>query len=199
MRQDDKIFIAILNRIRTCSQTNSDISYLNKHCYRSAPDDPTFPYLFHQNMHVQQHNQKMLLLVKSDPFTINSFDRTTHSLETNNYNIKKMCLPTRIVLKQNMLVELIGASYAINDGLVNGADGIFRLYTSGTPDIIWIEFTDTTIGSNQRRTMHHLYRTGIESKWTPITRICAHVDTKKRFPFDPGTIPSPASVCTHHT
>lgn len=89
-----------------------------------------------------------------------------------------MCFPTTIVLKQNMLVELIGGNYAINDGLVNGADGIFRLYTSGTPDIVWIEFTDTTIGSKQCQTMHHLYRIGIESKWTPIARICAHVDTR---------------------
>ena len=29
--------------------------------------------------------------------------------------------------------------------------------------------------------MHHLYTSGIEAKWTPITRICAHVEAKNGF------------------
>ncbi len=46
-----------------------------------------------------------------------------------------------------MLIELIGGNYAIDDGLVNDTDGIFRLYTGGIPDVVWIEFTDMEIGS----------------------------------------------------
>ena len=32
-------------------------------------------------------------------------------------------------LEKNMLVELIGRNYSIEDGLVNGEEGLFRHYT----------------------------------------------------------------------
>ena len=56
VRQENQTFISILNRIRTCSQTIDDIDYLNQHCYRKTPIDATFPYLFHCNKDVQEHN-----------------------------------------------------------------------------------------------------------------------------------------------
>jgi len=40
------------------------------------------------------------------------------------------------VLKQGMLVELITENYAIQDGLVDGLDGIFKCYTKNIIDII---------------------------------------------------------------
>ena len=39
-----------------------------------------------------------------------------------------------------MLVELIGGNYAIDDGFVNDAEGIFKHYTQDEIDIVWIEF-----------------------------------------------------------
>lgn len=63
-KKDNKDFVSILNRIRTCSHTNNDNDYLNKLYYKPAPRDPMFPYLFFINKDVKKHNEKMLSLVK---------------------------------------------------------------------------------------------------------------------------------------
>ena len=44
-------------------------------------------------------------------------------------------MPTRILVKQNMLVELYASNYNIEDGLVNGVDGIFKVYTRKNKDV----------------------------------------------------------------
>ena len=51
-----------------------------------------------------------------------------------------------------MLVELYAGKYSIEDGLVNGADGVFKSYIRKhmDMDIVWIEFGDLTIGREQR-------------------------------------------------
>ena len=43
MRQIDETFIAILNRMRTKSQTYDDLTYINLRCLRPASTDPMFP------------------------------------------------------------------------------------------------------------------------------------------------------------
>jgi len=75
-------------------------------------------------------------------------------------------LPSKILVKQNVLVELYVGNYNIEDGLVNGADGAFRLYTNSTEgiDVVWIEFLDLDIGKLQRSKFHVLY-----DKETPPT------------------------------
>jgi hypothetical protein len=47
-----------------------------------------------------------------------------------------------------MLVELYAWNYNIEDGLVNGADGIFKTYIQNNKyvDVVWIEFADKVIG-----------------------------------------------------
>ena len=88
-----------------------------------------------------------------------------------------MNLPSTILLKKNMLIELIGGNYAVEDGLVNGVEGVFRFYTTRKIDIVWVEFTDQIVGSMQRATMRHLYKPGIIDTWTPITRICRQIQS----------------------
>ena len=46
-----------------------------------------------------------------------------------------------------MLVEIVGGSYSIEDGLVNGTEVIFKHYSHTAPDIIWIEFVDQKVGA----------------------------------------------------
>lgn len=74
MRQKNVLFISILNKMQTNSQTNYEIEYVNKKCFRQPPIDPTFPYLFHTNKLVNLHNQRMLFIVHSEPFIINVID-----------------------------------------------------------------------------------------------------------------------------
>ena len=90
MRQDNKEFVSILNRIRTCEQTTNNIAYLNKHCYKCPRNDRTFPYRFHLNKDVQQHNEKKLSFLNFEPITLKTYDNKIDSIETNNYGNKKM-------------------------------------------------------------------------------------------------------------
>ena len=82
-----------------------------------------------------------------------------------------MALPSTITLKQNMRVELIGGKYSTEDGLVNGAEGLFRYYTKSNPELIWIEFMDTKVGLLERNKMRCLFTPEIKCSWTPIKRI----------------------------
>ena len=61
-----------------------------------------------------------------------------------------------------MLVEFIAGNYSIEDGLVNGAEGLFRYYTKNNPGFIWIEFLDTKVGLLERNKMHHLFTSDIK-------------------------------------
>ena len=60
MRQKGEDFIKILNKMRLNEQSVDDIEYINRHCYRLAPVDPLFPYLFYKNKDVQRHNEKII-------------------------------------------------------------------------------------------------------------------------------------------
>lgn len=47
------------------------------------------------------------------------------SIEEGSTMRNKMQLPNIVVVKWDMLVELIGGNFKVEDGLVNGAKGIF--------------------------------------------------------------------------
>jgi hypothetical protein len=71
-----------------------------------------------------------------------------------------------------MLVELCVGNYATSNGLVNGADGIFKTSTTYcVKTIIWIMFLNFKIGMLIREKYNHYYNNNIESKWTPIEPI----------------------------
>jgi hypothetical protein len=81
MRQRDKDFIRVLNKMRLNEQSNDDIEYINNHCYRSPPIDPLFPYLFYKNKDVQRHNEKMLSQVDEELIILEAFDEVESSQE----------------------------------------------------------------------------------------------------------------------
>jgi hypothetical protein len=45
-----------------------------------------------------------------------------------------------------MLVELCAGNHVTHDGLVNGADGIFKDLTSTLESLVWIDFGSPCIG-----------------------------------------------------
>jgi hypothetical protein len=56
-------------------------------------------------------------------------------------------LHTIIRIKQDMVVELCVRNYATYDGLVNGADGVFKTSTSyHNKTIVWILFPNQKMG-----------------------------------------------------
>jgi hypothetical protein len=170
MRQKNIDFIRILNKMRLNKQSDEDIEYINAHYYRAAPIDPLFPYLFYRNKDVNEHNDRMLSLVDGELVVLHAIDELEDYQDILSCYEKTIALPIKILVKQNMLVELCVGNYNIEDGLVNGADGVFKKYTRKSKDIdvIWIDFVDPLIGKEQRNTHLHLYDKDIQLTWTPI-------------------------------
>ncbi len=64
-----------------------------------------------------------------------------------------------------MLVELCVGNYATFDGLVNGANDIFKTSTTYCERIItWVMFQISKIGTLIREQYYHYYDNNIESK-----------------------------------
>jgi phosphopantetheine adenylyltransferase len=64
-----------------------------------------------------------------------------------------------------MLVELCVGNYATFDGLVNGANDIFKTSTTYCERIIiWVMFQISKIGTLIREQYNHYYDNNIESK-----------------------------------
>jgi hypothetical protein len=170
MRQRDKDFITVLNKMRLNEQSNDDIEYINSHCYRSPPIDPLFPYLFYKNKDVQRHNEKMLSQVDEELLILEAFDEVESCQEKFPTYDKTATLPLKILVKRNILVELYVGNYNIEDMLVNCVDGAFKGYSKGKNevDVIWIDFVDPIVGKSQRDKFHDFYDKNISPIWTPI-------------------------------
>lgn len=182
------------NRMRLNTQTDQDIAYVNNNCYRMAPLSPVFPYIFYRNKDVHNHNAKMLSLTEGEQITLLAIDNYETPGSSYFAFDKEISLPSTITVKQNMLVELYAGNYNTSDGLVNGAEGIFKSYSSNNngPDIVWIEFSDTEIGKQQRNKFKQLYDINISPNWTPILRIAKslamshnklQITIRKQFPI----------------
>ena len=72
-----------------------------------------------------------------------------------------------------MLVELYAGNYNTQDGLVNGAEGIFKRYTicNSEYDMVWIHFRDANIGRQKRAKFNQQYDINISQYWKVIFRI----------------------------
>jgi ATP-dependent exoDNAse (exonuclease V) alpha subunit len=97
-----------------------------------------------------------------------------------------------------MLVELCAGNHITHDGLVNGADGIFKDLTSTPESLVWIDFGSPRIGVETRLKYRHVYQRhpNIQSNWTPITQKTAgiqigmnylHIVSRLQFPIQLAT------------
>ena len=99
MRQKDKEFVSILNKISTSSQIENHIKFLNKHCYKPPPKYQTFSYIFHSNKDVQKQSNKMMYIVQSKEFMLVAHDKKISSIEKHTFDHKEMHFPSAVVLK----------------------------------------------------------------------------------------------------
>jgi hypothetical protein len=67
-----------------------------------------------------------------------------------------MSLHSIIHIKKDMLVELCVGNYATFDGLMNGANDIFKTSTYCEKTIMWIMFQNSKIGTLTRKKYSHL-------------------------------------------
>jgi hypothetical protein len=92
-----------------------------------------------------------------------------------------------------MFIELCN-NYVISDGLVNGADGLFKATTScNNKSYIWIKKFNSKVGITTRFSNSHLYKElDIELAWTPIEALAkeirigknqTHLITQIQFPI----------------
>lgn len=122
----------------------------------------------------------MVSLIDSPPCILKAIDICADILDDDTtYNDNTLLLDT-IVLKKGILVELIGGNYSIEDGLVNGSDGLFMHFTSRDIDIVWIDFGNPSIGEFQQKSMDQLYTDAIAKDWTPIPRISRKILIHKK-------------------
>jgi hypothetical protein len=99
-----------------------------------------------------------------------------------------------------MLVELCVGNYATFNGLVNGADGIFKVLTTYCEKtIIWIMFQNFKIGTLRREKYSHYYDNNIESKWTLIEPIIKDIKVGKSQSFIITSIQFPIQFTTTRT
>lgn len=175
------------------AQTSDDIDYLNQHCLKEPLVDPTLPHLFYRKADVDKHNNKMLTKLPGDTIVLHALDEQETNTNTIRLYDHTTTLPPQIHVKPNILVEIYAGNYNTQDGLVNGYDGIFKIYTKHNDiDIIWIHFNDPTIGIQQCKKLAPYYNPTIQTNWTPIPCITKaiqklnrqpHTTIRKQFPI----------------
>lgn len=131
----------------------------------------------------------MLSLINKETIILNAYGKTIDSTNINHNKQIKLEFPSSIVLKENMFVELIHRNYNIQDGLVNGAEGIFIKSIAFENGAISIKFIDPVIGTIQREKMVQFYKDGIISTWTPVIRVCRNNESNNKIRFIGEPIP----------
>ena len=112
-------------------------------CLKEPPKDLTIPYLFWTNKKIMAYNNQEFLNAGGPTFCFETIDIQYHSLPASYMiptNLSKIVgLHKTIKVKKDMLVELCN-NYVIFDGLINGADGLFKATTSfNNKFYIWIK------------------------------------------------------------
>ena len=81
-------------------------------------------------------------------------------------------LPKQITVAVNHQFDVI-SNIAVEDGIMNGAECCIKYieyHTQNTtfPAIVWVQFDDTTIGTNHCNKYKYLQHSSIDNEWTPI-------------------------------
>jgi hypothetical protein len=132
---------------------------------------------------------------------INAIDEEEENHDNVPYHQHTTTLPSQLVIKLNMLVEIYACNYDSQDGLVNGADGIVKAYTKTYKfDVLWIKFYDPHIGHRQASKLAYLYSKDISREWIPILHRKTNINDNKDRPLEnPKTIPNSTCMCTYNT
>ena len=84
-------------------------------------------------------------------------------------------LPYQLTVKEDLLYDLT-ANVDVEDGMVNGAECRVRYIEKNSanktfPKCIWVEFIDSVVGRNLRRTWNTQKNSKVNNKWTPLFSI----------------------------
>lgn len=131
-RQNDRDFIAILNRIRVGAHTQKDIETLIRNEPSKSDICPT--RLQSRTADVQAHNKEMLARINADMYVFNPVitpksHGSVHSIvqqTQKDYPPFEVCIGAQVLLTRNLSAD---------DGLVNGARGVVRSMTPNGPTV----------------------------------------------------------------
>lgn len=132
MWQNDIGFIHVFNRFWIATQTTEDISNINNICLKPTPLNSVLPYLFYTNTPKKMHNIKKkidITLGQTFKFLTQNilFDTFPTHFKLSQLRNETSGLHTKLLLKENILIELCASNYSTLDGLVNGANGTFQV------------------------------------------------------------------------
>ena len=189
MRQkDDKDFAELLNRLREGKQTQDDITVLKSRVLKSKPGEPNYPasltHVFSTNVLVNTHNEAVFNLSQSAKAQIDAIDIVIGDISDELKDELKRKIPDDPSKTMGLYKKLditVGSKYDltlnvdVSDGLTNRAECVvqdidYRVVESQRPSIIWVTFSDASIGNKQRREYSFLFKDKMENL-TPIFEI----------------------------
>lgn len=148
-QSDDKLFMEILNRMRTGKTTHEDIITINDNCYKSVDiDDKFIPYLCSTNRLANSINDKKLSEVDQPCFVYEAYIE-------GNFNPKSSPAPEILILKKGAKVMLLNNTSSWS----NGTMGVISHLDS---DTIFVETNDGEyeIGKSEWSTRSYSYGSG---------------------------------------
>jgi len=189
VRQQDCIsFAELLNRLREGIHTVDDVQTLQSRIISAEAQHypASAQHLFKTNAQVEQYNTHMYnssilhkLLVTSVDSAVGavSDDMATHVLHMIPQDIRKTAqLANTIALAVGGRYE-ISVNINVGDGLANGAGGLLKKIQLTSADntasgVIWIHFDDAAVGAQARIDSKSLYKSDVNTLWTPIQPLC---------------------------
>ena len=188
MRQkEDKFFAELLNRLREGNHTKNDIDTLSKRIVTNISKDKCkfSTHLFVTNALVNLHNNAIFLLSTSKKAQIQPVDIVVGDVSEGQKEKMKGKIPndpTKTMGLYSVVFVTVGAKYdltsnvSVLDGMTNGTECTicsidYRVAGSKRPSIIWVLFSEASVGKICRQSHQHLYNSEIISTWTPILEI----------------------------
>ena len=199
MRQKNKEFAELLNRLREGNQTDNDIKKLQSRVIKPTSASH-YTHLFLTNAKVLEHNSLVISQYPDEIVYIASHDTVLGDVSQEIAQKIKRNLPTDPAKTMQLYSELtaaVGMIYDISanvdteDGLANGASCILRHITRSCPVssskltlkevcILWVQFDSELIAKKTRNSYKHLYKNDINNKWTPIVPISRQFNVGKK-------------------
>lgn len=212
MRQkDDKHFAELLNRLREGNHSQADIDELKKRCITNISSNQYnhVTHLFITNALVNSHNDAIFQMSTGQKAEVPAIDIVVGDIsedlkEKTRQRIPKD--PTKTMGLYSLVYVTVGQKYdltsnvSVLDGITNGTECTvckidYRVPCSSRPSIIWVLFSDPSIGKTCRQENKHLYNPTIPLTWTPLLEITRQFKItkskqisilRKQFPIRPS-------------
>ena len=184
MRQkDDNKWKQVLSKIRICDHTSADIKLImtRKILEEESLRMVDIPHLFPTRDGVAEFNETILQRTPGEITVVTAIDSAPTDITATMQKLVLAAaqnkdvnstgnLPYQLNIKEGLLYDLT-ANVDVEDGMVNGAECRVRYIEKNPvnktfPKCIWVEFIDSIVGRNLRRTWNTQNK--VNNTWTPL-------------------------------